>query len=61
MPRTGVRCGSWSAIVFGHNESSLRLFHRYGFDDGGRLPRIATLDGIERDGVIVGRRLTAGA
>ncbi|MCG1054637.1 hypothetical protein KQH49_06590 [Mycetohabitans sp. B5] len=49
------------SFVFGHNEPSLRLFRRYGFDDWGWLPRIATLDGIERDVVIVGRRLTAGA
>ncbi len=44
-------------FVFGHNEPSLALFRAYGFDDWGRLPRVASLDGIERDLVIVGRRL----
>jgi L-amino acid N-acyltransferase YncA len=47
-------------FIFGHNAPSLALFRRYGFDDWGRLPRVAVLDGVERDLVIVGRRL-AGA
>jgi L-amino acid N-acyltransferase YncA len=47
-------------FIFGHNEPSLALFRRFGFDDWGRLPRVAVLDGIERDLVIVGRRLTGG-
>lgn len=44
-------------FVFGHNEPSLALFRAYGFADWGRLPRVASLDGVERDLVIVGRRL----
>jgi L-amino acid N-acyltransferase YncA len=44
-------------FIFGHNEPSLTLFRRFGFDDWGRLPRVAVLDGVERDLVIVGRRL----
>lgn len=44
-------------FVFGHNEPSLALFRAYGFEDWGRLPRVASLDGVERDLVIVGRRL----
>lgn len=48
-------------FIFGHNEPSLRLFRRHGFADWGRLPRVATLDGIERDLVIVGRRLEHAA
>ncbi|HMG04570.1 MAG TPA: GNAT family N-acetyltransferase [Chthoniobacterales bacterium] len=43
--------------VFGHNESSLRLFERFGFERWGVLPLIARVDGIERDLVIVGRRI----
>jgi phosphinothricin acetyltransferase len=45
------------AFVFGHNEPSLRLFERHGFERWGHLPRVARLDGIERDLLILGRRL----
>ena len=45
--------------IFGHNEPSLRLFERAGFDRWGSLPRIARVDGNERDLVIVGRHVPA--
>jgi L-amino acid N-acyltransferase YncA len=45
--------------IFGHNEASLRLFERAGFERWGILPRIAQVDGVERDLVIVGRHVTA--
>jgi L-amino acid N-acyltransferase YncA len=45
--------------IFGHNEPSLRLFDAFAFQRWGHLPRIAELDGIERDLVIVGRRMPA--
>ena len=44
-------------FIFGHNAPSLALFERYGFARWGELPRVAALDGIERDLVIVGRRV----
>jgi phosphinothricin acetyltransferase len=44
-------------FIFGHNEPSLRLFARWGFARWGELPRVARLDGVERDLVIVGRRI----
>lgn len=43
--------------IFGHNEPSLRLFAAYGFERWAHLPRVAVLDGVERDLIIVGRRL----
>lgn len=43
--------------VFRHNEPSLRLFESHGFARWGHFPRIAVLDGVERDLVIVGRRI----
>jgi L-amino acid N-acyltransferase YncA len=46
------------AFVFGHNVASLSLFRRAGFADWGALPRVAELDGVERDLVILGKRLT---
>ncbi|MBI3150195.1 MAG: N-acetyltransferase [Betaproteobacteria bacterium] len=45
------------AYIFGHNTPSIGLFLRFGFAPWGHLPRIAMLDGVERDLVIYGRRL----
>lgn len=42
-------------FVFGHNEPSLRLLKKFGFQQWGLLPGVAILDGIKRDLVIVGR------
>jgi L-amino acid N-acyltransferase YncA len=47
-------------FIFGHNAPSLRLFEKQGFDRWGHLPRIAVLHGVERDLVIVGRRVDPG-
>jgi L-amino acid N-acyltransferase YncA len=44
------------ALIFGHNEPSLALFRSFGFETWGHLPRVAELDGIERDLLILGRR-----
>jgi L-amino acid N-acyltransferase YncA len=44
-------------FIFGHNEPSLRLFYKFGFAKWGELPQVAILDGVERDLVIVGRRV----
>jgi L-amino acid N-acyltransferase YncA len=43
--------------IFGHNEASLRLFGRMGFERWGFLPRIARVDNVERDLVMMGRRV----
>jgi L-amino acid N-acyltransferase YncA len=43
-------------LVFGHNTPSLALFEAHGFARWGHLPRVAVLDGIERDLIYVGRR-----
>ena len=44
-------------FIFAHNEPSLRLFEKLGFARWGCLPRVAELDGVERDLVIVGLRI----
>ena len=44
-------------FIFGHNVASLRLFERFGFTTWGTLRRVASLDGVERDLVIVGLRV----
>ncbi len=44
-------------FIFGHNAPSLALFQKFGFDTWANLPRVATLDGVERDLIILGRRV----
>jgi len=44
-------------FIFGHNAASLALFDRFGFRRWGELPRVASLDGVERDLIIVGLRV----
>jgi L-amino acid N-acyltransferase YncA len=44
-------------FIWAHNEPSLRLFEKYGFGRWGHLPRVAVLDAIERDLIIVGLRV----
>jgi phosphinothricin acetyltransferase len=44
-------------FIFGHNEPSLKLFSNFSFERWAHLPNIAELDGIERDLVILGKRV----
>jgi phosphinothricin acetyltransferase len=44
-------------FIFGHNEPSLQLFARFGFERWAHLPRVARLDGVERDLLILGKRV----
>jgi L-amino acid N-acyltransferase YncA len=53
-PRLSIR--TILAFVFAHNGPSLALVRRIGFRDWGTLPRVAELDGIERDLRVVGLR-----
>lgn len=43
--------------IFAHNLPSISLFKKLGFEEWGNFPRIAILDGIERDVIIVGKRI----
>ena len=43
--------------IFAHNKPSLELFRKAGFEAWGHFPKIAELDSIERDLVIVGKRV----
>jgi phosphinothricin acetyltransferase len=45
------------AFTFAHNAPSVGLFRSAGFDTWGELPRVAKLDGIARDLLILGRSL----
>lgn len=44
-------------FIFGHNVPSLGLFKKFGFETWATLPRVANLDGIERDLIILGKRV----
>ena len=44
-------------FIFGHNAPSLKLFDAFGFERWATMPRVATLDGVERDLIIVGKRV----
>ena len=44
-------------FIFGHNAPSLGLFAKFGFTTWAHLPRVANLDGIERDLIILGKRV----
>ncbi len=46
-------------LIFGDNAPSLRLFQRLGFARWGLLPRVARVEAVERDLVIVGRHCDA--
>lgn len=51
-PELGV--SAMVGLIFAHNAPSLRLFERLGFEKWGLLPRVAQLDGVERDLTILG-------
>jgi phosphinothricin acetyltransferase len=44
-------------LIFSHNLPSLTLFERFGFQRWADMPGVAELDGIERDLIIVGKRV----
>lgn len=44
-------------FIFGHNAPSINLFQKHGFKVWGNLPGVAKLDGIERDVLILGKKI----
>jgi L-amino acid N-acyltransferase YncA len=54
----GLGVNTLLAFVFAHNLPSVALFEAAGFQRWGLLPRVAVLDGIERDLCLLGRRVT---
>ncbi|NET25410.1 GNAT family N-acetyltransferase [Okeania sp. SIO1I7] len=44
-------------FIFAHNQPSLKLFDKFGFQRWGYLPKVASLDGMKRDIVILGLHL----
>jgi L-amino acid N-acyltransferase YncA len=54
-PGLGIK--TLTAGAFAGNVPSIRLFERFGFERWAHFPRVAELDGIEQDLVVLGRRL----
>jgi L-amino acid N-acyltransferase YncA len=54
-PALGLR--TFVGFVFAHNARSVALCLRFGFEQWGLMPRVALLDGVERDLLILGLRL----
>jgi L-amino acid N-acyltransferase YncA len=52
-----LRFKTFVGFIFAHNASSVSLFRKFGFEQWGKLPRVAVLDSVERDLLIFGRRL----
>ncbi|MBD1383225.1 GNAT family N-acetyltransferase [Metabacillus arenae] len=55
-PNLGIK--TILSYIFGHNQASLRLFERFGFERWANFPNVAELDGVERDLVILGKRVS---
>ncbi|WP_326540603.1 GNAT family N-acetyltransferase [Pseudorhodoferax sp.] len=54
-PTLGIE--TLTATIFASNDASIRLFEKMGFDRWGYMPRVARLEGVEKDLVLVGKRL----
>lgn len=54
-PQIGVH--TLLGYIFGHNTASLLLFEKFHFQRWAVMPDIAVLDGVERDLIIVGKRI----
>ena len=52
-----IRVHTLLGFIFGHNVPSLALFRKFGFETWANFPRVANLDGIERDLIILGKRV----
>ena len=46
-------------FIFAHNKASLKLFAKYEFTEWGYLPQVAELGEVERDLVIMGRKISS--
>lgn len=44
-------------LIFGHNLPSLKLFSSFEFEKWAHLPKIAELDGVKRDLIMLGKRV----
>lgn len=54
-PKLGLRV--LLGYIFAHNEPSLKLFTTFGFGRWAHLPGVTRLDGVDRDVIIMGKRV----
>jgi len=54
-PGLGIK--TLTAGIFAHNEASVALFEGFGFERWASFPKVAELDGVERDLLVLGLRL----
>jgi|SRR5579883_1625380 phosphinothricin acetyltransferase len=54
-PRLGIK--TLLSLIFAHNLPSLKLFQKFNFQRWGHLPKVADLDGVECDLIIMGLKL----
>ncbi|MEJ7841326.1 MAG: N-acetyltransferase family protein [Rubrobacter sp.] len=54
-PELGIK--TITAGIFSHNEASVALFEGFGFEAWARFPRVADLDGVERDLLVLGLKV----
>ncbi|MFN7338365.1 MAG: GNAT family N-acetyltransferase, partial [bacterium] len=54
-PKLGI--SNLICIIFAHNQASIRLFEKFGFQRWGYLPQIAALDDFLADVVILGKKV----
>jgi len=55
-PALGIK--TLLGFIFSHNEPSLKLFEKLGYERWAHLPNVAELDGVERSLDILGLRLS---
>jgi len=55
MRAPSLQISDMVGLIFAHNEPSLKLFEQVEFEKWGLLPRVARLDDVERDLIIMGR------
>lgn len=53
-----LRINNLLGFIFGHNTPSLELFYRFGFEKWAHFPKVANMDGTERDLIILGKRVS---
>ena len=58
-PSLGIE--TLTATIFASNTASIRLFEKFSFERWGFMPRVARLEGVEKDLVLVGRRIAEPA
>ena len=52
-----IRIHTLLGFIFAHNEPSIRLFKKFGFEQWAHFPGVAELDGVKRDLLILGRKI----